>query len=78
MHCTRLICKGLALGLTALGLAAGGALAEDEYLIRAEAENGTLLGRAQIAATGTSVSRLEHDGDGVAVTLTFPKPDIMM
>ena len=49
-----MICKGLALGLTALGLAAGGALAEDEYLIRAEAENGTLLGRAQIAAAGTS------------------------
>ena len=73
MHCTRLICKGLALGLTALGLAAGGALAEDEYLIRAEAENGTLLGRAQIAATGTSVSRLEQDGDGVAVTLNVPE-----
>ena len=38
-----------------------------------EAESGTLLGKAKIAATGTSVSGLEHTGDGVEVTVTVPE-----
>lgn len=38
-----------------------------------EAESGTLLGKAKIAATGTCVSGLEHTGDGVEVTVTVPE-----
>lgn len=38
-----------------------------------EAESGTLLGKAKIAATGTCVSGLEHTGDGVEVIVTVPE-----
>lgn len=47
------------------------ALAEDAYPIlqTVEAESGTLLGQARIAATGMSVTGFEHTGDGVQVTM---------
>jgi len=68
-----LLRKGLALGLTAVGLMAGAALAEDDLVARVEAEAGTLLGKAKVAATGTSVSGLERDGDGVQVVINVPE-----
>ena len=44
-----------------------------DVLQTVEAESGTLLGKAKIAATGTCVSGLEHTGDGVEVTVTVPE-----
>ncbi len=69
----RCIIRGLAALAMAAGLCAGSGAAEAAYVARVEAENGTLLGQAQVAATGTSVSKLEHDGDGVEVVLTVPE-----
>ncbi len=54
-----------------LGLVSAGA--EDVYVAKAEAESGTLLGRASVTATGTAVSHIENDGDGVQVVLTVPE-----
>lgn len=79
----RATCRGI-LRKTALSVLAasvlmtgtvGAARAEEapDVLLTVEAESGTLLGKAKIAATGTSVSGLEHTGDGVAVTVTVPE-----
>lgn len=59
---------GAALALTTLGLWT--CAAAEELVAKVEAEDGVLLGKAQIAATGTSVSKLEREGDGVEVTIT--------
>lgn len=64
------IIRGLAVLAMAAGLCISSGAADEEYVDRVEAETGTLLGQAQVAATGTSVSKLEHDGDGVEVVLT--------
>ena len=61
------------MGLAAVGLWIGSAWAEDELIAKVEAESGTLLGQAKVAATGTSVSSLERDGDGVQVTVNVPE-----
>ena len=68
-----LLRRGAAIGLAAAGLWAGAAMAGEELVAKVEAEAGTLLGKAQIAATGTSVSKLERDGDGVQVTISVPE-----
>ena len=65
--------RGAAIGLAAAGLWAGAAMAGEDLVAKVEAEAGTLLGKAQIAATGTSVSKLERDGDGVQVTISVPQ-----
>ncbi|MBQ8200327.1 MAG: beta-mannosidase [Clostridia bacterium] len=65
--------RSMAAGMAALGLWAGAALAEDELVAKVEAEAGTLLGKAKVAATGQSVSGLELNGDGVQVTLNVPE-----
>ncbi len=58
----------------ALALMMGGAMAEaEEYVVKAEAEQGTLLGGASVAANGTAVSGLRNDGDGVAVVFNVPE-----
>ncbi len=73
MKCRNWLRSGAAMALTALCLSSGAAFAEEDYIVKAEAEAGTLLGQAVVAATGKSVSRLERDGDGVQVTLTVPE-----
>ena len=67
------ICRGAAALLAAVGLCMGSAAAEEEYIALAEAEHGTLLGQAKVAASGDFVSKLEQDGDGVEVILTVPE-----
>lgn len=66
-----LLRKGAVLGLAVTGLWMGAAAAEENGLTVAEAENGTLLGRARVS--GTAVTGLERDGDGVQVILTVPE-----
>ena len=59
--------------LAAIGICMGSAAAEDEYIARAEAGSGILLGQAKVAASGDCVSKLEQDGDGVEVVITVPE-----
>lgn len=65
--------RGLAAALAVLGLCMGHAGAEEEWVARAEAESGTLLGGAAVSVSGTAVNKIEKDGDGVAVILTVPE-----
>ncbi len=67
------IFRSMAAALIAMGLYTSGALAEEAYIDQAEAENGTLLGQAAVTATGTAVSHLEREGDGVQVILSVPE-----
>ena len=66
-----LLRRGAALMLTAAGLLAGTAQAEEPLLVKAEAENGTTLGRARV--NGAVVTGFEKAGDGVQVTLNVPE-----
>jgi len=59
--------------VAALSLMAGCSLAEEEYVARVEAENGTMLGTAAVTADGNAVSHLVNDGDGVEVTIVAPE-----
>lgn len=65
--------RGLAVCLTTLALVQGVAWAEENDIIKAEAEQGRLLGGAVVSADGTFVSKLENDGDGVEVILRAPE-----
>ncbi len=71
MYRMRNLCRGAAALLLTAGLCIGGAAAEEEYAAKAEAEAGTLLGGAK--AAGSTVSKIEKDGDGVEVVLNVPK-----
>ncbi len=65
--------RAAAAALAVMALGVSSALAEGEYAAKAEAEAGTLLGRAAVTASGTSVSKIEQEGDGVEVVLNVPK-----
>ncbi len=63
--------RGIALGMTVAGLCLSTGTAEEAWISRMEAEDGTLLGRAR--RNGAVVTGLEHAGDGVQVVLAVPE-----
>jgi len=73
MSRARKIHVGLLAATAAVTLLVGTSFAEEAYVAKVEAENGTMLGAAAVTADGTAVSGLQNDGDGVEVIISVPE-----